>query len=134
MALQARSERAVATPGAQMVEAVSLLTGLFIAASPWIVGFSGLTTLAVTNLIAGLAFVLLVRGVGGASAYDRTHAMSWAAIGIGIWTVVAPWAIVGDVSTTRSIIANTVGGGVAALLGLATAAMAARGRPRQPRA
>ncbi|WP_307847153.1 SPW repeat protein [Streptomyces sp. F63] len=127
MALQAQSERAVASPTAQAVEALSLLTGLFIAASPWIVGFSGLTALAVTNLIAGLAFVLLARGMGG-DAYDRTHGMSWAMAGIGLWTVVAPWVVVGDVSTTRTLTTNIIAGGVAALLAFATAAMAGGGR------
>ena len=50
MELRARHDRAAATPRAQMIEALALITGLYLAASPWIVGFNGFTTLAVTNL------------------------------------------------------------------------------------
>ncbi|MEU7120163.1 SPW repeat protein [Streptomyces zaomyceticus] len=42
-----------------MVEALALLTGPSLAASPWIVGFDGFTTPVVTNLITGLIAPLL---------------------------------------------------------------------------
>ncbi|MFD6891117.1 SPW repeat protein [Streptomyces sp. NPDC059957] len=102
-----------------MVEALALLTGVFLAASPWIVGFSGFTTLAVSNLIAGVAYTLFLGGLG--NSYERTHSMAWAAVVVGIWTCVAPWVVAGDVAHTRSITSNLITGAIATLLALAAA-------------
>ncbi|MEV6734986.1 MULTISPECIES: SPW repeat protein [unclassified Streptomyces] len=124
--MRSRFERVTSTPAAQAVEALALVTGLYLAASPWIAGFSGLSSLAINNLIAGLAYCLCMSGLG--SAYERTHAMAWTAVGIGAWTIVAPWVIAGDVSTTRSVVSNVITGGVALCLALAMAGMAGRNR------
>jgi hypothetical protein len=123
--MRSRFERATTTPRAQAIETLGLLTGLFLAASPWIVGFNGLTTLAVCNLITGVAYALCMGGFG--SAYERTHAMAWAAVAIGAWTIIAPWVVAGNVDTTRSIVNNVIVGAVALLLGLAMAMAAAAG-------
>ncbi|CAL9632414.1 hypothetical protein SUDANB120_06132 [Streptomyces sp. enrichment culture] len=117
--LRARHDRAAATPRAQAVEACALITGVYLAASPWIVGFNGFTTLAVTNLIAGIAYMLLLGGLG--NSYERTHSMAWAAAVIGIWTCIAPWVVAGDVAHTRSITSNLITGAVATVLALAAA-------------
>ncbi|MEU2116027.1 SPW repeat protein [Streptomyces sp. NPDC016459] len=122
MELRARHDRAAATPRAQMIEALALITGLYLAASPWIAGFNGFTTLAVTNLIAGIAYMLLLGGLG--NSYERTHSMAWAAAAIGIWTCVAPWVVAGDVAHTRSITSNLITGVIATLLALAAASAA----------
>ncbi|MGW7332769.1 SPW repeat protein [Streptomyces sp. NPDC054840] len=124
--MRTRFERVTSTPRAQAVEALALITGLYLAASPWIVGFSGLTPLAINNLIAGLAFCLCMGGLG--SAYERTHAMAWTAVALGAWTIVAPWVIAGEMDTTRTVVSNVIAGGVALCLGLAMAAMASRDR------
>ncbi|MFJ3205240.1 SPW repeat protein [Streptomyces sp. NPDC086989] len=124
--MRSRFERVTSTPAAQAVEALALITGLYLAASPWIAGFSGLGPLAVNNLIAGLAYCLCMSGLG--SAYERTHAMAWTAVVIGAWTIVAPWLIAGDVSTTRSVVSNVIAGAVALLLALSMAGMAGRNR------
>ncbi|MFC8583022.1 SPW repeat protein [Streptomyces sp. NPDC057217] len=123
--LRARHDRAAATPRGQTVEALALVTGLYLAASPWIVGFNGFTTLAVTNLIAGIAYALLLGGLG--NSYERTHSMAWAAVVIGVWTCFAPWVVAGDVARTRSITSNLIAGAAAALLAF-VAASAARDR------
>ncbi|MFE0347376.1 SPW repeat protein [Streptomyces griseoluteus] len=121
------AERAAATQQGQAVEAMALITGLYMAASPWIAGFNGFTTLAVNNLIAGVAYALLMSGFG--HAYERTHARAWAAALIGIWMIIAPWVVAGNVSTTRTIISNVVAGAVGLCLALmATAADRAGGR------
>ncbi|MFE3325667.1 SPW repeat protein [Streptomyces sp. NPDC059176] len=132
--MRARFERAAATPRGQTIEALALLTGLYLAASPWIVGFNGLTTLAVCNLITGVAYALCMGGVG--SAYERTHAMAWCAIAIGAWTIVSPWVVAGKVDTVASVVSNVIVGVVALLLGLAMAATAGTrgGRGRLSRA
>jgi hypothetical protein len=125
-ALRAHSERAAATPAGQVTECLSLLVGLYLAASPWIVGFNSLTTLTVNNLIAGLAFAALAMGWG--NAYERTHGMSWAAAGIGVWAIISPWVVAGDVATTSTIVSNVIVGAFAVLLAIATAGMGAAAR------
>ncbi|MEV7615896.1 SPW repeat protein [Streptomyces sp. NPDC089799] len=124
--MRSRFERVTSTPRAQAVETLALITGLYLAASPWIAGFSGLGPLAVNNLIAGLAFCVCMSGLG--SAYERTHAMAWTAVALGAWTIIAPWAIAGEMDTTRTVISNVITGAVALCLGLAMVAMAGRER------
>lgn len=126
--LGTRFERVTATPSVQGAEALAILTGMYLAASPWIAGFSGFSTLAVNNLITGIGYTLLMAGFG--SAYQRTHAMAWAATLIGVWTVVAPWAVYGSVHTTRTITSNCIAGGVAVLLGLVIVGLTGFGRGR----
>lgn len=126
--LGARFERAATTPSMQGAEALGILTGLYLAASPWIAGFNGFSTLAVNNLITGIGYTLLMAGFG--SAYQRTHAMAWAATVIGLWTIIAPWAVAGSVHTTRTITNNSIAGGVAALLGLLIVGLAGFSRGR----
>ncbi len=116
------------SPRGQTVEALALLTGLYLAASPWICGFNGYTTLAVSNLLTGIAYMLLLGGLG--TSYERTHSMAWAAAAIGLWTMIAPWVVAGDAAHTRSITSNLVTGAVALLLACA-AATGARNRPHR---
>ncbi|URM88793.1 SPW repeat protein [Streptomyces sp. MRC013] len=123
--MRARFERATSTPRGQAIEALAFLTGVYLAASPWIAGFSGLTALAVCNLILGLAYALCVSGLG--SAYERTHAMAWCAVAIGAFTILSPWLVAGNVDTTRSVWNNVVVGLLALLLGAAMALLT-RGR------
>ncbi|MGW7317055.1 SPW repeat protein [Streptomyces sp. NPDC054854] len=124
--MRTRFERVTSTPAAQAVEALALITGLYLAASPWIAGFSALAPLAINNLIAGLAFCLCMGGLG--SAYERTHAMAWTAVAIGAWTIIAPWVIAGEMDTTRSVVSNIITGAIALCLGLAMVAMGGRRR------
>ncbi|MEV0124689.1 SPW repeat protein [Streptomyces sp. NPDC050703] len=118
------AERMASTPKVQAIDTMAVLTGLYLAASPWIVGFNGLTRLSVVNLIVGISYALLMSG-GFGRAYDRTHSMAWAACALGLWTIVAPWVVAGDQSTTRTVVSNVITGAVATLLALA-AAMAAK--------
>src|SRR5579875_1814311 len=104
--LRARFERVAARPSVQGAEALGIVVGLYLAASAWIVGFNGLSTLTVANLVAGIGYAMLMAGFG--SAYQRTHAMAWAAVLIGLWTVVAPWVVAGSVHTTRTVTSNCV--------------------------
>ncbi|MDX3070976.1 SPW repeat protein [Streptomyces sp. NPDC088354] len=119
--LRAEYERTTATNRGQAIEAMGLVTGTYLAASPWIVGFNGLSTIAVANLIAGVAYAMLMGGVG--RAFERTHSMAWAAAIIGLWTIISPWCIAGDVATTRTIINNVVVGVIMLVLALAAATM-----------
>lgn len=121
------AERATSTPRAQVIETLALLTGVYLAASPWIAGFSDLSGLAVNNLIVGIAYALLMSG-GFGRAYERTHSMAWAACALAAWTIISPWVVAGDVSTTRTVVNNVIVGVIGLLL--AMAAGSAAGEPR----
>jgi hypothetical protein len=121
MSLRDRYAAAQDKPLAGLVEGLCLLTGLWLAISPWVVGFDTFTSLRVSNLITGLALAVLAMGFG--SVLERTHGLGWVAIAIGIWTIIAPWVVVGDFAITKTITNNAVTGGVACLFGLATMGM-----------
>lgn len=130
LALRTLSERAATTRTAQICEGLGLLAGLYLAASAWIVGFDAtLPTLAVTNLIAGLAYAFLMSG-GFGSAFERTHAMSWAAAGIGVWTVIAPFVVSGARSShpAAEIVSNAVVGGLALVFAATTGMLGLRAK------
>ncbi len=116
--LREKYERASEAPGAQAVTGLLFLTGLYIAISPWVVGFNGFSTLTGNNLIVGIALAMLA--LGFASVYGRTHGIVWAAPLIGLWTIVAPWIVSGNVDTTSTIWNNVVAGAIALVLGLAS--------------
>jgi hypothetical protein len=120
----ALAERAASTQQGQAVEAMSLLCGLYLAASPWIAGFNGLSTLTVNNLITGIAYALLLSGFG--HAYERTHARAWTAALLGVWTIISPWVVAGNVDTTRTVVNNVIVGVIALLLALAASAAAGK--------
>ncbi len=114
--LREKYERASEAPDAQAVTGLLFLTGLYIAISPWVVGFNGFSTLTGNNLIVGVALAMLAFGF--ASVYGRTHGIVWAAPLIGLWTILAPWIVSGDVDTASTIWNNVVAGAIAVLLGL----------------
>jgi SPW repeat len=115
------AERTTSTPKGQAIETMALLTGLYLAASPWITGFNTLSTLAVNNLLTGIAYAVLMSG-GFGRAYERTHGMAWACCALGIWAIIAPWVVAGNVDTTKTIVNNVVTGALALLLAMAASA------------
>jgi hypothetical protein len=121
-----RYERASCTPVAQAVDGLSMLSGLYLAISPWVVGFQSLTRLSISNLVTGLALAALALGL--ASAYGRTHGLSWIPPLIGLWTIIAPW-VMGS-ATRASIWNNVITGAVILLLGLGAMAVGMRQRRR----
>jgi hypothetical protein len=130
MELRARYERAAATPLAQVADGLVFLTGLYLAISPWVVGFAGMRSIAVNDLITGVALALV--GAALASAYGRTHGMAWVAPVVGIWTIITPWVIHGGIAnaaTTGTIASNVAVGAVAVVAGLA--AMSVGALPRR---
>jgi len=123
--LRMRYDELAQRPALQVLEGLSFLAGLFVAASPWIVGFAGLTTLAATNFIVGGALALLA--IAFASAYGRTHGIAWVTPALGVWTIIAPWVVSGHVYTMRSILSNVIAGALVLVLGLITAMLGSRG-------
>jgi hypothetical protein len=123
--LRMRYDELAQRPTWQVLEGLSFLVGLFVAASPWIVGFAGLTTLAANNFIVGGALALLA--IAFASAYGHTHGIAWVTPALGVWTIIAPWVVSGHVYTMRTILCNVIAGALVLLLGLASATLGLRG-------
>jgi len=121
VALRARYAEASAKPAAQAAEGLTLLTGLYLAISPWVVGFYDAPTLTVSNLVTGLALAVLALGFG--SVYERTRGMGWVATAIGAWAVIGPWAISDAPDTVGPVVSNVITGGLAVVLGMVTLSM-----------
>lgn len=115
-ALRDRYERASQTRPAQAVDGLTLMAGLYVAMSPWIVGFDGISTLMINDLITGLAVTLLA--LGFASAFGRTHGVAWVTPLLGVWVIITPWVVSGISTTTGIILSNVISGAVVVLLGL----------------
>ena len=119
--MQARYERIAQTPTVQSVEGLTLLAGLYLAVSPWILTFGAPAgDLNPVNLVSGLAVAVLA--LGYAAAYGRTHGLSWVTPIIGVWAIVAPWIVLTNPSNTV-ILSNVIAGAVIVVLGLATTVM-----------
>jgi small neutral amino acid transporter SnatA (MarC family) len=117
--LRARYDRAAETSMAHAADGLTFLSGLYLAISPWVVGFSGRTALSVNNLITGLAVALLA--VGFASAYGRTHGVAWVAPLIGVWAIIAPWVVRGASPSTATVVNNVVTGAAVAVFAIVAA-------------
>lgn len=124
-----RAERATTTVGVQAIETLAVLTGAYLAISPWVVGFNAFQTLTVSNLIIGIAYALLMSG-GFGRAYERTHGMAWAGCALGVWTIVSQWVVAGNVDTTKTVVNNVLVGVIALALGIAASVVAAIGSRR----
>jgi hypothetical protein len=128
MALRARYDRAAETPTARALEGLTFLAALYTAVSPWVVGFTNHSDVAINNLIVGLALAVLA--IGFASAYGRTHNLAWVAPIIGVWTIIVPWVVLGSPVPVNVIVNNVITGGITVLLGLAMAATGTRAGQR----
>lgn len=116
--LRARYERAGESPVTQATAGLTMLTGLWLAISPWVLGFNaGFASLTMSNLVTGLALAVLALGFG--AAYSRAHGLVWVAALLGVWAIIVPWIAAGTVDSAGTIVSNVITGGVAVLLGLA---------------
>ena len=130
--LRVASDSAAARPLAQATEALSLLAGLYLAISPWVVGFHATApTLTANNLITGLALVAFALGV--VPAFERTHSMGIAAAFIGVWTTVAQWVIQSSPTDAGIIASNVAAGAIVFLLALTTMAQSKDRERANPR-
>lgn len=116
LALRARYDRVAESTSAHVTFGLVLLTGLYVAASPWIVGFSATRSLATCDLIAGIAVAFMAYGF--ARALDRTHGMTWTLPVLGVWVIVSPWILPGVALTAGMIWSNVVAGALTTFLGL----------------
>lgn len=127
-ALRMRFERAAEAPLAQLIEGLGFMAGLYLAVSPWVLGFNDQGTLTMNNLITGVAVATLA--LGFASAFGRTHGVAWVAPFVGVWTILAPWLVSGAVDTTTVVVNNVVVGTLVAVLGLGALPLILRRTPR----
>ncbi|MFF9771495.1 SPW repeat protein [Streptomyces sp. NPDC014636] len=111
-----------------LVDGPVFLLGLYCAASPWILHYTGnQPSLMTHNLIMGVAIALLA--LGFTRAPERMYGLSWAMCAMGIWMIIAPW-IVGRGPDAGVIVNNVVIGALALVLGLICAGTAAKTAPR----
>ena len=126
LALRARYERVAESMSAHFTFGLALLTGLYVAASPWIVGFSATRSLGTSDLIVGIAVAFLAYGC--ATALDRAHGMTWTLPVLGAWVIVSPWILQGFTPTAGMIWSNVVAGALLTFLGLNAAYFGMRTR------
>lgn len=117
VAMNARYEWASESPTAQIADGLTMLAGLFVALSPWIVGFNHAGTLMPNNLITGLTVAVL--GMSFAGAYERFHRVSWICPLLGVWVIISPFVVSGAPTNMRVVLSNVIAGAVIVLLGLA---------------
>jgi hypothetical protein len=116
LALRERYDRAAESMTAQGTFGLTLLTAVYVAVSPWIVGFTGTRPLEVNDFIVGLVCVALAFAY--AMALDRSHGMTWTLPVFGVWLIVSPWILYGVSPHGGMIWSNVIAGAVLTLLGL----------------
>jgi hypothetical protein len=116
LALRARYERVAESMSAHVTFGLALLTGLYVAASPWIVGFDAMASLATSDLIVGIAVAFLAYGF--ATTLDRAHGMTWTLPVLGLWVIVSTWILPGVTLSADMIWSNVVAGALLTFLGL----------------
>lgn len=127
LALRAGYERAAESVTAQTTFGLILLSAVYAALSPWIVGFNASAPrVAANDLIVGL--VVAVLAVGFASALDRTHGMTWTLPVFGVWLVVSLWIVRGLTPTAGMIWSNVVAGALIIVFGLTAPILRMRAR------
>jgi SPW repeat len=127
--LRYRYELAAERPATGVLDGLTMLSGLYLALSPWIIGFTrfpGTGALRVNDLITGLA--VAVMAVGLASAFGRTHSVAWTVPLLGVWAIISPWAVSGATPKGGTIISNVIVGVLIFLLGMGAMAIPMRHR------
>jgi SPW repeat len=113
--LRQRYERAAEAGMGQLADGIILLGGLYIALSPWFMGFGD--PMRMNNLVVGLAIAVL--GFGFASAYGSTHRVAWVCPVLGAWTIAAMFVISGAAPSLGGLLSNVIAGAVVLVCGLA---------------
>jgi hypothetical protein len=112
--LQDERENTAKLPAVRAADGLTFLARLYLAISPWVVGFNGMSTMSANNLIVGVALAMLA--LRSSSAGRRAVGVAWLAPIIGAWTIISPWVVSGDVATTASIWNNVVTGVIVVLM------------------
>jgi len=116
LALRERYGRAAESMTAQGTFGLTLLTAVYAALSPWIVGFQDTRALAFNDFIVGTVCVALAFAF--AMALDRSHGMTWTLPVFGVWFIVSPWILHGVSPYGGMVWSNVIAGVVLTVLGL----------------
>ena len=116
VAMRERYDQTAESPVARIIEGLGFLAGLWLAMSPWVVGFANQSGIMGSNLFTGLAVAVLA--LGFASAFGRTHNLAWVTPLLGLWTIFSPWLVADTDPTARVIVNNLILGIVILVLGL----------------
>lgn len=115
--MRRRYDQIAETPVAQSADGLVFLSGMYLAMSPWVIGFTGHSSMTASNLFAGIAIALL--GIGFATVYGHMHGIAWVAPLIGVWAIVSPWVVDGGTPANSAIVSNVIVGAVIVVCSLA---------------
>lgn len=102
--------------GRQWRDVVNAVLGLWIVASPWVLGFAGEQTAAWNAWIVGV--IVAVAAVAALVQFHRWE--EWVSAALGAWLIVSPWAF--GVHAIQALVWNQIGVGLAiAVLAIWTA-------------
>ncbi|SDR63513.1 SPW repeat-containing protein [Rhizobiales bacterium GAS113] len=93
------------------LDVVNLIAGLCLMLAPWALGFTAKTHAAWNAWIAGAATALVA--AGALVAFNEWE--EWANLVLGLWTVVAPWAL-SFAGTTSAATIHVIIGLIVAIL------------------
>ena len=114
LALRASYDRVAESMAAQATFGLALLTAMFVALAPHVVGFDAFERISVNDLIVGITVAVLAMCFG--SALDRTHGMTWTLPVFGVWLFLSPWIFVAS-PTTGMIWSHVICGLLITVLG-----------------
>lgn len=115
--LRQRYDEIAETPIAQSADGLTFLAGVYLAMSPWLVGFTTHSAMTASNLITGISIALLA--LGFAAAYAYMHRMAWVAPILGVWAIVSPWLVTGGTPSGEAITSNIIVGALCVVFTLA---------------
>jgi hypothetical protein len=115
--MRRRYDQIAETPVAQSADGLVFLSGVYLAMSPWVIGFTGHSAMTAANLMVGIAVALLA--VGFVASYGHFHGIAWVAPLLGVWVIASPWLVSGGAPATEAIVSNVIVGAVIVLCSLA---------------
>ncbi|NDL59160.1 SPW repeat protein [Phytoactinopolyspora mesophila] len=115
--MRRRYDQIADTRMAQSADGLVFLSGLYVAMSAWVIGFTDHASMTASNLFAGLAVAVL--GIGFAAVYGHTHGIAWVAPLIGVWVIVSPWVVDGGTPENAAIVSNVIAGAIIVLCSMA---------------
>lgn len=113
--MRARYECARQAPAAQITFGMLMVTGLYTALSPWLVGFSADRLTAVNMIVGGTVAML---AFGFACALERTHGLTWTVPVLGIWLAGSAWALYDVSVSAQAAWSNAFAGAAITILGV----------------
>jgi hypothetical protein len=130
MALRASYDRVAESMTAQATFGLALLTGMFVALLPQMIGFDTFTRLPFNDLIVGITVAVLAMCFG--SALDRTHGMTWTLPVFGLWLIASPGIFVAS-PTMGMIWSHVICGALITVFGLNAVYLGIRVRDTEAR-